>query len=177
MIISDQQRAENFQEYLLLLQDPNYLDVTFDDQSGGVSAIHIKHRFDNKTGAFGIKKGDYERIVVDILRHKGHTIILTSELAPNGIKTPDGYLDDVIMDIKAIESNGKWAIKDKLHRAAKQGAACVILYFHKKELFSHERMNDGWTKFLEDKDSKNYRGIIKRVLCIVEDKVTIWEIA
>ena len=30
MILSDQQREENFQEYLRLRQDPNYYDVTFD---------------------------------------------------------------------------------------------------------------------------------------------------
>ncbi len=44
MIVSDQQRDENFQEYLRLLNDPNYYDVTFDEKSGGVSAIHKDHQ-------------------------------------------------------------------------------------------------------------------------------------
>ena len=50
MIISDQEREENFQEYLRLSKDPNYYDVTFDEQSGGISAIHKDHRFDKQRG-------------------------------------------------------------------------------------------------------------------------------
>ena len=56
MIVSDQQRDENFQEYLRLLNDSNYYDVTFDEKSGGVSAIHKDHQFDKKIGPFGIKR-------------------------------------------------------------------------------------------------------------------------
>jgi len=75
------------------------------------------------------------------------------------------------MEIKATEKNGKWAIKDKLHHAAKQGAECVILYFHKKELFSFERLEDGWSKFLKDKDSLQYVNSIKRIVCVVEGTI------
>ena len=44
MINCDEQREENFQEYLRLLSDPNYVDVCFDEQSGGVSAVHREHK-------------------------------------------------------------------------------------------------------------------------------------
>ena len=60
MIVSDQQREENFQEYLRLLNNPDYVDVTFDEQSGGVSAIHLDHKFDKQMGPFGRRRGDYE---------------------------------------------------------------------------------------------------------------------
>ena len=171
MIISDQQWEENFLEYLQLQQDPDYYDVLFDDHSGGVSAIHKKHRFNNKTGAFGIKQGEYEKRVVECFRKRGHIIRLESEMAPIGVKTPDGTLDGVTMDIKAIEGNGKWAVKDKFHDATKQGVECVILYFHKKELFSLERIEDGWNKFQNDYSSMKYTAAIKQVLCIVEDNL------
>ena len=171
MIISDQQREENFQEYQRLLKDPNYYDVSFDEQSGGVSAIHREHKFDSEVGEFGIKVGQYEKIVVNALRKRGHYITLESELAPNGVKTPDGQIDGLIMEIKATEKNGKWAIKDKLHHAAKQGAECVILYFHKKELFSFERIEDGWNEFVTDKDSLQYVNTIKRIVCVVEETI------
>jgi hypothetical protein len=174
MIISDQQRAENFQEYLLLLQDPNYFDVTFDDQSGGVSAIHIKHRFDNKTGVYGIKKGDYEKRALENLRKRGHVIRLESELAPNGVKTPDGTINGAIMDIKAVEGMGKWSIKDKFHDATKQCVECVVLYFHDKSLFSMERIVDGWNKFVDDIDSQRYNKTINRVICAIENEVIEW---
>lgn len=171
MIISDQQREENYQEYLRLSNDPNYYDVSFDEKSGGVSAVHCGHKFDSEVGEFGIKMGDYEKLVVEALRKRGHFITLESELAPNGIKTPDGQIDGLIMEIKATEKKGKWAIKDKLHRAAKQGAECVILYFHKEELYSSERVDDGWNKFLSDKDSLQYVNTIKHIVCVVEETV------
>lgn len=137
--------------------------------------MHRDHKFDSEIGAFGIKTGEYERLAVDALRKRGHCITLEFELAPNGVKTPDGTIDGLIMDIKATEKNGKWAIKDKLHLAAKQGAECVALYFHKKEIYSDGRIDDGWRKFLADKDSQQYIGAIKRVVCVVEGTVVDWK--
>ena len=168
MMISDQQREENYQEYLRLLQDPYYYDVTFDNLSGGVSAVHRNHQFDSQIGAYGIKKGDYEKISVKALRERGHAIILESEVAPDGIMSPDGSIDGVIMDIKAVEGHGKWAIKDKLHIATRQGASCVILYFHDKTLYTNERILDGWIKYSNDQASQKYSNTIKRIMCIVE---------
>ena len=167
MIISDQQREENYQEYLRLLNDPNYYDVSYDNRSGGVSAVHKDHQFDSQIGTFGIKKGENEKISVKILRDRGHAVILESEKAPDGIMSPDGSIDGIIMDIKAVEGLGKWAIKDKLHIAARQGASYVVLYFHDKRLFSNERIEDGLVKYSNDQASLKYH-IIKRVLCIVE---------
>ena len=127
MIISDLRREDNYQEYLRLLNNPNYVDVLFDDVSGGMSAIHRDHQFDSQIGVFGIKKGDYERIAVNTLRDRGHAVILESEIAPDGIMSPDGFIDGTIMDIKAIEGHGKWAIKDKLHIATKRGVPRKVL--------------------------------------------------
>lgn len=174
MIISDEQREDNFQEYLRLLRDPNYVDVCFDEQSGGVSAVHREHKFDSEIGYYGIKIGEYEKIALSILRKRGHSIVLESELAPNGIKTPDGKIDGFVMDIKATDSMGKWSIKKKIHDAAKQGSEVIILYFHKKELFSIERVTDGWYRFITDSDSQQYFNTIKHILCVVEESVIEW---
>lgn len=170
MIISDQQREDNYQEYLRLLKDPNYHDVCFDNRSGGVSAVHHDHQFDSQIGAFGIKKGDYEMLSLKVLRDRGHAVILESEIAPDGIMSPDGSIDGIIMDIKAVEGHGKWAIKDKLHIAARQGASCVILYFHDTQLYSSERIEDGLVKYINDPASQKYH-TIERVLCIVEKDI------
>lgn len=172
----DPRREENYQEYLRLLKDSNYHKVTFDEESGGVSAIHNKHKFDSDIGSYGIKIGEYEKRAVEVLRKRGHCIILESEIAANNVKTPDGTIDGRVMDIKATDKQGVWAIKTKLHNAAKQGAECVILYFHKKELFSNERMDDGWNRFLNDCDSQKYVDTIKQVICVVEDTVIEWDI-
>ena len=101
--ISDTQREENFDEFLRLQQDHDYLDVTYDEQSDGVSAVHIHHKFAKKKGVNGMRQGDYERTVLDVLRKCGHRIVLGPETNMPGIKSFDGFLDDIPMEIKAIE--------------------------------------------------------------------------
>ena len=155
---SDVQREENWNEYLRLLQDDDYLDVTLDDSSGGVSAVHKLHKFDKQMGAFGIRRGDYERKVVEILRRHGHRIVLEAE-PPSGDKKYDGLLDDIPVEIKAIEGNGTWAISAKLRYAEKQRAKCVVLYFPRMELFSEERIFDGLGKFMADPSIDNEQNI------------------
>ena len=80
------------------------------------------------------------------------------------------------MDIKAIEGHGKWSIKDKFHDAVKKSVECVILYFHRQDLYSLERLDDGWNKFIYDKDSRRYKMTIKQVICIVEKQVFEWKV-
>jgi len=149
MIISDQQRAENFQEYLLLRQDPNYYDVTFDVESGGVSAIHVYHRFDKTLGPWGLRRGDYERKVMDILRQNGHSIILEAETDELCKKSFDGIMDGLPCEIKTIEGTGRWAVRTKLVEAVKQGAECLILFFPDYSLLSLPRIVEGWEMFDE----------------------------
>lgn len=147
MIVSDQQRDESFQEYLRLLKNPDYVDVTFDEQSGGVSAIHRCHKFDKQMGPFGCRRGDYEKRVVDLLRKNGHIVILESERSHDSVKNHDGLLNYLPMDIKTVESYGKWSISSKLREAEKQGAEVVVLYFPKYELYSKSRVLDGIGKY------------------------------
>lgn len=115
MTDSEKNLEEIFEEYLLLLQDGQYHEVIYDEESGGVSAIHQEHRFDKQPGPFGVRRGVYELMAIDSLRKKGHVVILESERAPDGVKTPDGKLDGKAMDIKAIENTGQWTIKNKFH--------------------------------------------------------------
>ena len=129
MIVSDQQREENYQEYLRLLHDSDYVDVTFDAKSGGVSAVHRGHKFDKQMGPFGCRRGDYERQVANILREKGNRVFLESERSHDNMKNNDGLLNDLYMEIKTVESNGVWSISSKLREAEKQGAEVVVLFF------------------------------------------------
>lgn len=170
MIISDQQREENYQEYLRLLKDPNYYDVIFDEQSGGVSAIHKDHQFDKSAGPFGYKRGFYEVESVRILMHHSHIIVLGPELSSGAkvYKSFDGYLDGIPAEIKAIESNGRWAIRTKIEKADKQGALIVILFFPKNEFFSESRVLQGW------KDCITSGHLINndiQILCIVGSRL------
>ena len=169
MIVSDQQRDENFQEYLRLLNDSNYYDVTFDEKSGGVSAIHKDHQFDKKIGPFGIKRGIYEIKTINALMRLGYSIILEPELSSGSTvcKSFDGYLNGLSTEIKAIESDGRWAIRTKLSKAHKQGATIVVLFFPDKNLFSKERVIQGWKDFETSSNSVGYLSL----LCVVEEAV------
>ena len=168
-----EQRRELYQQYK---ENPDYKDVVFDEKSGGLSAVHKAHKFSSEMGPFGIKKGQYEVLATAALRKKGHVIILASETLPTGEKTPDGRLDGILMDIKGVEDVGFWNLKKKFYKATKQGVKTIVLYFHKKDLYSVERINKGWELFLKDKDSERYKKTIEKVVCVVESDVIEWSI-
>ena len=161
---------DNYNEYLRLLQNSDYIDVTYDDKSGGVSAVHKRHKFDKQIGAYGVLRGDYEREALKVLRESGFRVVLESELSSPGKKICDGYLDDIPMEIKAIEGNGTWTISTKLRNAVKQHARCVVLYFPEKERYSSFRVNEGIRLF---QSSSDYTHTLRpeRIMVIVRDKL------
>lgn len=53
---SDLRREENYNEYLRLLQDGDYVEVAFDEESGGMSAVHTQHKFSRQLGPWTICK-------------------------------------------------------------------------------------------------------------------------
>lgn len=145
---SDLQREENYDEFLRLLQDDDYLDVTYDEQSGGVSAVHKGHRLDKTLGPGGKKRGSYELKTVEAIRHSGHCIILLKESCEVGVKQYDSLLDGAPCEIKAVERVGRWTIRTKIANAIRQGAQCVALYFPDASLYSEQRVKDGWKDWL-----------------------------
>ena len=171
---SDLQREENYNEYLRLLQNEDYLDVTLDEESGGVSAVHKLHKFGKQKGSGGLYRGDYERISMAVLRKAGHRIVLEEETNTPGVKSFDGYLDDVPMEIKAIEGNGTWAICSKLRYAEKQHAQCVVLFFPDENCYSPFRVSEGLRLFLSS-TSKGIPVELSKLIIIVQDRfVALW---
>lgn len=154
-------REENYQEYLRLKHNPDYYDVTFDERSSGVSAIHKEHCFDKQPGPFGCKRGDYELSVSRILRTRGYVISLESEYPRGkGIKTFDAFIDGVISEIKTVESNGRWSIRTKIQSAVNQKAEQLVLYYPRGDLYSEEKIFEGWDFVLQSNDKVNLRKII-----------------
>jgi len=171
---SDLQLEENYNEFLRLLQDDDYLEVTHDEESGGVSAIHILHKFDKQTGPYGVRRGDYEMKVVKVLRELGHRIVLEAEPS-SGEKKCDGLLDDIPTEIKAIEGMGEWAISTKLLNAEKQRARCAVLYFPEEGLYSSFRVSEGVRLFGSSPDISK-ESELTRILVIVNDElVACWD--
>ena len=167
---SDLKREENYDEYLRLSQNDDYVDVTYDEQSGGMSAVHKLHKFDKQMGAYGMRRGDYERVVTKVLREYGHSVVLEAELS-SGQKKCDGLLDDVAMEIKAVEGEGTWTISSKLRTAHKQRAKCVVLFFPKEELYSEDRVNEGLRLAKTSPDSDPLE--LSRLLVVVRDRVVL----
>ena len=112
----------NRKEYERLLKDENYTDVRFNPKNGGLSAIHKEHLFDTEKGIFGIERGEYERISLDILYENSYKVILGSEKQEYKIKVPDGDLNDKKFDIKGVEGIGKNNIINNLKDTNKKGA-------------------------------------------------------
>lgn len=174
MSANDSYQEDNYQEYARLQVNPDYVDVILDESSGGMSAIHRLHKFDKQMGPYGLRRGEYEIKSLEVLRKKGHRIVLESEKSSQGTKKYDGLLDDIPVEIKAIEGSGTWSISTKLRDAVKQHAQYAVLYFPKSEFFSPFRVSEGLR--LYQSNPENPIGSLSKVLVIAEDRlVACWE--
>ncbi|MFV0366229.1 MAG: hypothetical protein ACK5JS_06975 [Mangrovibacterium sp.] len=151
------------QKYQKLLKDADYEDVQL-NADGGLKATHEHHNFNKQTGK-------YEKEARDILFGDGYKVILGDERSTlEGVKIPDGTLDDNLFDIGSILGEGKNAIKRNLAHAASKDAKDVVIYFPKKELYSKERVLDGIRAFVGVSDYK-----FKKIISIVDGEVIVLE--
>lgn len=150
----------NRQFYERLKNDPDYINVEFDERSGGVKATHsghIIHSSDKESTFFCDEKltsTDLELLCQDILFRKGRRCILLNEtkLGADGLQLPqlDTETDGEIIDIRAITEKGEKTIRNALASKKKQlknfnaktGADChsVILYFHDVSMFDESQV-------------------------------------
>ena len=170
MRCSDLWREDNFNEFLRLQKDDDFVIVTYDEKSGGVSAVHKSHRLDKKQGPGGEKRGNYELRAVDSLRRDGHSIILLKESGEVGVKQYDGLLDGIPCEIKAVEMMGRWTIRTKIANAIRQGAINVVLYFPDASLFSEQRVEDGWKECISYAKPNELIPDIQ-LLCVVDGSI------
>jgi hypothetical protein len=157
----------NRKEYNRLLKDSNYIDVRFNEKNGGLSAIHKEHSFDSTVGKFGIPRGEYERISLDVLYDYGRGVVLESEKSKLNKKFSEGFLDGIRFDIKGIEGIGGRNIIDKISHASRQGAESVVLYFHDKNLFDRKKIVNAYKGYLKLSKTKQ----VKTIYYIVDNKL------
>ena len=180
--------------YQKLKEDEDYINVEFDETTGGVKATHKghnwKHDENDHIRFFGnMTKEDLEAECQMQLFRLGHSAILRDEFANKKLdKTPpslDLDLDGKIMDIASVTTdlinyrnvfNGK---NRQLHRYnhlkhVNKKADAVCLYFHDPDMFSEQKVFDGIKRFKEMKykdketgEDKSPHVIIKHVLCVV----------
>lgn len=121
---------------------------------------YIEHNFDRQ-------RGQNEKIVQDILFREGNKTILEAEKGEYKVKTPDGLLNGLKMDIKTIEGAGNNTIKNAFNSAKKQGAEHVVLYFANALVFNVENLNIAYARYAGA--TKN--SPIKKIWYIVNDKI------
>jgi hypothetical protein len=157
----------NRAEYERLKKDGNYMNVKFNEHTGGLLAIHKEHHFDPTVGKFGIPRGDYERISAETLYRYGRSAILGSEKMPDGVKPPEGLLDGRRFEIKGVESIGKNNIINDLKLASKKKVESIIFYYRDKNIFSEQLLIDGYNFYIRNSKSKR----IQKVYYIIKDKL------
>jgi len=157
----------NRKEYERLLKDDDYTDVRFNPKNGALSAIHKKHHFDPTIGKFGIPRGDYEKISLNVLYDSGMNVILNSENPIYQVKIAEGMLNGIKFDIKGIEGTGKRNIIDKISDAAQKEAEIVVLYYHDAGIFDLQKIINAYKGYLNLSKTKR----VNTVYYIVNNKL------
>ena len=115
--------AERRKEYKRLLKDPNYFDVKFNPENGGLMAKHKGHIFQKSVGAV------QELCVQEIGYMAGHAVILGNE--SHNIfkqKSTDGTWDGKSMEIATASSGTSSNIRNSLkHCAKKPGVRVAVI--------------------------------------------------
>lgn len=127
-------------EYLKLKADPDYTDVAFREDNGGLKATHKGHQFQKATG-------NRERQSQQALFNKGHKVIFGDEKPSGiGIKIPDGTLDDRPFEIASIVGKGSNTVKRALNHCRQKNVRIAVIHFSKED-FSRQRFMKGLAMF------------------------------
>lgn len=113
--------AKRQSEYHSLMSTGDYKDGRL-SPSGGFYVVHKDHK--NVIDP----KENKEMLAAEILARKGYRIKLMSEKSSiANLSTPDGYKENMVMDIKTINKAGTYKLENSLKKASKQGAEVAVL--------------------------------------------------
>ena len=112
------------EKYKALLNDPNYKDVLFNANNGGLVASHIHHNFDGRGG-------QYELHVRTAGYNRGDILIFESEwFKPQGEKSTEGTWNGKLFEVAGCETATSSNILNGLkHCAKKQKTEIAVLDF------------------------------------------------
>ncbi|HAT14674.1 MAG TPA: hypothetical protein DD001_07730 [Microcoleaceae bacterium UBA10368] len=117
--------------------EPEYRRSYFDEVAGGFVLIHQQHNLNNS-----------ESFVAEVLAKMGKRVILLSEQAAEGVRTPDAEIDGEICEFKELTKSTKnlrYRVQEGISRAKNQGAAAVIIHIN-RETYEFWKINDGIRK-------------------------------
>ena len=162
-------RKNRREEYERLLQDPNYKDVEYNPENGGLKATHIYHNFD-KIG------GKYEKHVQNAGFKAGHSVIFGAEVGDViGQRFTEGTWDGMRFEVAGRETATSINILRGLkHCASKRNTEIAILDFPKGG-FNLSTLENGISRYrglapLNDGQYLKFR----KIIC-VQDEVVVYE--
>lgn len=150
--------AKRKEEYDNIMSTGDYISGYF-SESGGYNVTHKGH---NPIADASINKEEYG---AKVLADKGYRVYRMSEISYiEGAKKSDGFHEHAVMDMKTINSAGKYRIENTLKNAARQGAEVAILIQNTKEMTRKyvEEQISNYLKYAKDED----RGILKQVIVV-----------
>lgn len=120
-------------EYISYLQNPNYLDVSFNYDNGGLKALHRQHNIDSD-------KGWYETFVQDIGYQNGHKVILESESGKAiGKNYTEGTWDNLQFELATKETGTPNNILRGLkHCSSKENVQMAVIFLPNTEYNENE---------------------------------------
>lgn len=155
-------------EYLEYLNNPNYTDVEYNPQTGGLKATHVGHNFDKE-------KGDYERHVQEAGFKAGYSVILENEKNGDfGQRFTEGFWNGKIFEVAGCETATSNNILMGLsHCASKRATQIAVLDFP----------NNNFDQDVFDRSLRRYRGLKKldngqylqfeEIICVQGSKIII----
>lgn len=147
-----------------------YTKEYFNTQNGGTFICAKNHKFD-KTLVPGndFTRGKYEKDCSLILARRGNSVkILSGNKMGFGVKNPEGILNDLVFDIKAVEGKTINTIIRKYEQAERQYVQHLVIYFPESNLYSMKKCKSALNYFSKDTDY-----VFKKVWAVVKNEVHI----
>ena len=164
--------SENEAKYQVLKDDSNYINVSFDKETGGLGAEHIMH---NRSGS----GYSYELSVLTAGSKAGHSVILGPE--PNDkykVRSTEGSWDGFKFEVSGKLTFSKSAVRNGLkHCASKKTTEYAVLYFPNGG-FNLPEFKEGLSMFnglAPQNDGQWLR--FKKIICIQEEEIVLeWDV-
>lgn len=166
--ISSKQYQNRLTEYNGIVSTGVYRDSNF-YEGGGYYVVHKDHNQIVHKGELGegAQHDNREDVCAEFLAKKGYKIYLMSEKSYiTGGKKNDGFLNHAQIDIKTINSAGKYTIKAAIDKAASQGAEVAILFQNTKSM-TQKYVQSQFDMYMDDlRQHPNLKGNMKEVIVV-----------
>lgn len=152
-------------EYISYLQNPNYLDVSFNYDNGGLKALHRQHNIDSD-------KGWYETFVQDIGYQNGHKVILESESGKAiGKNYTEGTWDNLQFELATKETGTPNNILRGLkHCSSKENVQMAVIFLPNTE-YNENEFKRALLRYFGLINNGMPLKHFKRIVCVSDGKI------